>query len=129
MLHGSRLHRSPHRSPHRPAQRQAILFYLCISPWLLGFLFFTLGPVLASLGFSFTRWDLLSPPVFTGLQNYTRMLDDRLFWQSLSVTLRFTLLYVPSELIGGLLLALLMNQGGVRGRDGEVADDPHHGER
>ena len=92
-----------------------MLFYLCISPWLLGFLFFTLGPVAASLGFSFTRWDLLSPPVFIGLRNYARMIDDRLFWQSLSVTLRYTLLYVPSELIGGLLLALLMNQGGVRG--------------
>jgi multiple sugar transport system permease protein len=71
--------------------------------------------VLASLGFSLTRWDLLSPPVFTGLRNYARMVDDRLFWQSLSVTLRYTLLYVPSELVGGLLLALLMNQGGVRG--------------
>ena len=107
MLHGPR--------PRRLARRQAILFYLCISPWLLGFLFFTLGPVTASLGFSFTRWDLLSPPVFTGMQNYARMVDDRLFWQSLSVTLRYTLLYVPSELVGGLLLALLMNQGGVRG--------------
>jgi multiple sugar transport system permease protein len=92
-----------------------MLFYLCLSPWLLGFFLFTLGPVLASLGFSLTRWDLLSPPVFTGLRNYARMVDDRLFWQSLSVTLRYTLLYVPSELVGGLLLALLMNQGGVRG--------------
>jgi hypothetical protein len=43
------------------------------------------------------------------------MLDDPLFWQSLNVTLRYTLLYVPSELVGGLLLALLMNQAGVRG--------------
>lgn len=101
--------------PRRLRHREAMLFYLCLSPWLLGFFLFTLGPVLASLGFSLTRWDLLSPPVFTGLRNYARMVDDRLFWQSLSVTLRYTLLYVPSELVGGLLLALLMNQGGVRG--------------
>ena len=99
----------------RMARREALLFYLCISPWLLGFLLFTLGPVLASLAISFTRWDLLSPAAPVGLRNYGRMLDDPLFWQSLNVTLRFTLLYVPTELVGGLLLALLMNQAGVRG--------------
>jgi multiple sugar transport system permease protein len=101
--------------PYRPARREAILFYLCISPWLLGFALFILGPVLASLGLSFTRWDLLTDPVFAGLRNYARMADDKLFWQSLSVTIRYTLLYVPAELAGGLLLALLMNQKGVRG--------------
>jgi multiple sugar transport system permease protein len=97
------------------ARREAVLFYLCISPWILGFGLFVLGPVLASLGLSFTRWDLLTDPVFTGVRNYQRMAEDKLFWQSLSVTIRYTLLYVPSELAGGLLLALLMNQKGVRG--------------
>ena len=101
--------------PYRPARREAILFYLCISPWLLGFTVFILGPVLSSLGLSFTRWDLLSDPVFIGLRNYARMVDDKLFWQSLGVTIRYTLLYVPAELVGGLLLALLMNQRGARG--------------
>jgi multiple sugar transport system permease protein len=100
---------------NRLARREAITFYLCISPWMLGFLLFILGPVAASLGFSFTRWDLLSPPEPVGLRNYLRMVDDRLFWQSLGVTIRYTLLYVPSELVGGLVLALLMNQIGVRG--------------
>lgn len=103
------------RRPRRLRRREAVLFYLCISPWIAGFLLFTLGPVAASLGLSLTRWDLLSPPVFLGLRNYTRMVEDPLFWQALGVTLRYTLLYVPSELVGGLLLALLMNQTGVRG--------------
>jgi multiple sugar transport system permease protein len=97
------------------AQREALTFYLFISPWLLGLLVFVLGPITASLGFSFTRWDLLSPPVPVGLRNYTHMLDDKLFWQSLSVTIRYTLMYVPTELIGGLCLALLMNQVSVKG--------------
>ena len=70
---------------------------------------------MASLFISFTRWDLLTPPEFVGLRNYQRMVNDRLFWQALSVTLRYTLLYVPSDLIGGLLLALLMNQVSVKG--------------
>jgi multiple sugar transport system permease protein len=103
------------RHPNRLARREAITFYLCISPWIAGFLLFVLGPVAASFALSFTRWDLLSAPVFTGLRNYTHMLTDKLFWQSLSVTVRYTLLYVPTELVGGLCLALLMNQAGVRG--------------
>jgi len=105
---------SRHR-PGRLARREALTFYLCISPWLLGLLIFILGPILASLGISFTRWDLLSPAVPVGLRNYTRMIEDRLFWQSLSVTLRYTLMYVPTELVGGLCLALLMNQVSVKG--------------
>ena len=110
---------SPHPALRKPtsrlARREAITFYLLISPWLLGLLVFVLGPITASLGFSFTRWDMLTPPEPVGLRNYARMLEDRLFWQSLSVTVRYTLMYVPSELIGGLLLALLMNQVSVRG--------------
>ena len=102
-------------SRNRLARREALTFYLLISPWLVGLLLFVLGPIVASLGFSFTRWDMLTPPVPAGLRNYTRMVDDRLFWQSLSVTVRYTLMYVPSELVGGLLLALLMNQVSAKG--------------
>ena len=105
----------PRKSTGRLARRETLTFYLLISPWLLGLLIFVLGPIMASLGISLTRWDMLSPPEPVGLRNYARMLDDRLFWQSLSVTVRYTLLYVPSELIGGLLLALLMNQVSARG--------------
>lgn len=102
-------------SPGWARRREAVTFYLLISPWLVGLLTFTLLPIAVSLGISFTRWDMLSPPELVGLRNYARMLDDRLFWQSLSVTARYTLMYVPTELIGGLLLALLMNQVDARG--------------
>ena len=97
------------------AQREALSFYLCIAPWLLGLVVFVLGPVLYSLGISFQRWDLLSDPRWVGVRNYARMARDPLFWQSLRVTVSYTLLYVPTELAGGLLLAMLMNQRGVRG--------------
>lgn len=103
------------RRSSRAARRETLTFYLLISPWIIGFLWFVLGPLVASLGFSFTRWDLLSRPEPIGLRNYTRLLTDKLFWQSLSVTVRYTLMYVPAELVGGLLLALLMNQVTVRG--------------
>ena len=111
----SRERAAPPPAPRRPrlnlSQREAVLFYLCISPWLIGLLLFVLGPMVASLAISFTRWDLLSPPVFVGLDNYQRMLErDPLFWQSLKVTAVYTLAYIPTDLIGGLFIALLMNQ-------------------
>jgi len=93
------------------ARREALTFYLLISPWLVGLLVFVLGPMIASLFISFTRWDLLSPATFVGLQNYEKMFRrDPLFWQSLKVTAIYTAFYVPIELAGGLMLALLMNQ-------------------
>jgi multiple sugar transport system permease protein len=101
------------RPRHRAslARREALTFYLLISPWLAGFLLFVLGPMVASLFISFTKWDLLSPLKFVGLQNYEKMFTrDPLFWQSLKVTAIYTCVYVPMELAGGLVLALLMNQ-------------------
>lgn len=100
-----------HRRERALARREALAFYLTISPWLIGFLVFVLGPMIASLAISFTRWDLLSPAKFVGLRNYQRMFTrDPLFWQSLKVTMIYTAAYVPTELIGGLAIALLMNQ-------------------
>jgi multiple sugar transport system permease protein len=91
--------------------REAITFYLCIAPWLLGFLFFYLGPMVASFGFSLTRWDLLTPPEFIGLDNYVRMFTrDPLFWKSLKITTIYTVSYVTLDLILALVLALLLNQ-------------------
>lgn len=92
------------------SRREAITFYLCISPWLIGFVAFVLGPMLASFYFSLTNWTLLSPPVWAGLDNYARMATDPLVLQSLKITGLFTLAYVPLDLMGGLALALLMNQ-------------------
>lgn len=109
-MHPRGLIRRLRARPLNSTQRETLTFYLCISPWLIGLLVFVLGPMLASFAISFTRWDLLSPPRFTGMRNYERMLADPLFWQSLKVTVLYTLLYVPTELIGGMALALLMNQ-------------------
>ena len=107
----SKVEKSPRRARLSLKQREVLAFYLCISPWIIGFVLFVLGPMLASLAISTMRWDLLKAPRFIGLDNYERMVrNDPLFWQSLRVTVKYTLLYVPTELIGGLGLALLMNQ-------------------
>jgi multiple sugar transport system permease protein len=92
-------------------QREAVLFYLCISPWLIGFILFYLGPILASFYYSLTEWDLLTSPQFIGLDNYVRLFTrDPLALKSFKVTLVYTLVYVPLDLIFGLALALLLNQ-------------------
>lgn len=89
-------------------RREAIAFYLTISPWLVGFVFFAAGPMLLSLFASFTDWDLLSSPNWVGGANYARMAADPRFWQSLKVTFIYTALYVPLDMIGGMILALLV---------------------
>ncbi|HRF49867.1 MAG TPA: sugar ABC transporter permease [Anaerolineales bacterium] len=88
-------------------RREAVAFYLTISPWLIGLILFTAGPMLISLYVSFTDWDLLTAPTWVGLDNYARLLDDPRLWQSLKVTALYTAAYVPLELAGGLSLALL----------------------
>lgn len=94
--------------------RRAVLvenlwFYLFVAPWIIGFLLFTAGPMLASIWISFTRWDLLSPPQYIGLDNWSQLPHDPLFWQSLKVTSLYTLINVPVLLVAGFGLALLMN--------------------
>ncbi|CAN5405787.1 sugar ABC transporter permease [soil metagenome] len=85
-----------------------------VSPFLLGFLVFTAGPLIASLYFSFTRYDVLNPPVWRGLENYRNMLQDERFTKTLYNSLYFTLLYVPTAIPFALGLALLL-QARVRG--------------
>ena len=97
------------------ARREARDGYLGILPWVIGFLAFTAGPLLASLVLSFTQWDIVRPPRWVGLANYIRMFtDDQLFRTSLRVTFYYVLLSVPLQLIVGLALALLLNSN-VRG--------------
>jgi multiple sugar transport system permease protein len=92
-------------------RREELAFYLFISPWLLGFLALKLGPIIASFALSFTSYDVISTAKLVGLQNYRVALgSDALFWKSLQVTLIFTILSVPANMIAGLLVALLMNQ-------------------
>lgn len=82
------------------------------TPWLLGLLIFVLGPIIASMYLSLTKYDVISAPRFHGFENYKRaFLQDEQFWPSLSRTFRFALFVVPVGTTGSLLLALLLNQG------------------
>lgn len=84
--------------------------YAFISPWLLGFFVFTAIPFLASIYFSFTRYDIVSPPVWVGWANYQKLLfEDPLFWKSLGITFKYALVAVPVGIAAGVALALLLN--------------------
>ena len=89
--------------------------YLFISPWLIGFLVFTLGPFLFSFYLGFTQWELLSPPEWVGLANYQRLLVDEKFRVSLYNTGFYALFHVPGLVILSFLLAVLLNNQ-VKGR-------------
>ena len=90
------------------AQREAAEGFVFISPWIIGFLVFTAGPLIASLVLGFTDWKLIGAARPVGLTNYIAMMNDRLFWQALSVTVRYTLFSVPLGLMLALTVALLM---------------------
>ncbi len=95
----------------RVARTEAIWFYVFISPWLLGFLLFTAGPILASSYLSFTHNDPVNwPPKWVGLANYQLMINDKLFWKSLQVTAYYTALEVPLSILLAIIIGLLLNQ-------------------
>lgn len=105
------------RKTEKPAVRKSILkrkeariFYLLISPWLIHLIVLDAGPMLASLYFSFTEWNMLTSPEWIGLHNYAFALtEDPLFWKSLFITFGFAFVSVPLNLVVGLALALLLN--------------------
>ncbi len=83
---------------------------LCVSPWLLGFIVFGGGPMLFSIIISFTRYDILNRPIFTGFENYVVMFtEDSKFWPALGNT-AFMLIAVPVGMAVSLGVAILLNQ-------------------
>lgn len=99
------------------ARREARVGLLFLSPWIIGFLVFTLIPLVASLGFSFTNLTLTQeePLKFTW-ENYQTLVEDSQVWSSLMVTVKYALLALPIGLIVPIGLALLINSKYLRGR-------------
>jgi multiple sugar transport system permease protein len=100
----------PRRAKLRLRTREAIAGYLFISPWVVGFIIFVLGAMIASLVISLFDTNLLNRTEFIGLENYQTAFADKLFWKSLSVTSYYTFTVVPLQTIAALLMALLLNQ-------------------
>jgi pectin-derived oligosaccharide transport system permease protein len=87
--------------------------YAFISPWLFGFFAFTIIPIIASLFYSFTDYDILDSPVYVGLENFRTMLGDGLFWKALQVTFMYAMFSVPLRLAFALFIAMLLSRKAV----------------
>ncbi|HEX5691173.1 MAG TPA: sugar ABC transporter permease [Roseiflexaceae bacterium] len=91
-------------------RREAIAGFLFVSPWIISLLVFAAYPVLAAVYLSFTNYNILEPPTWVGMKNYTEILTaDNAFWQSVRNTLYYALISVPLRLALGLGLAVILN--------------------
>jgi len=98
------------RRMSRYVLQEHIAGWLMASPWIIGFLVFTIGPMLASVYLAFTDYDILKAPRWVGTANFERMLfADARFWKALQVTTVYAILSVPLHLVFGLAIALLLN--------------------
>jgi len=83
--------------------------YAFLSPWLLGFVLLTAGPMLASLYLAFTNYNLFAPPQWIGLENFQRLFHDPNYAQAWKVTLTYVVLGTPIKLLAALAVAMLLN--------------------
>ena len=99
------------------ARREARWGLLFLSPWIVGFLAFTLIPMIVSLVFTFTNVNLdqEAPLQFVGLKNYAQLFADQQTWDSLAVTIRFALFNLPIAITLPFILAVVMNSPLLRG--------------
>jgi len=85
------------------------LGFLFILPYLLGLVMFKLFPFATSFCLSFTEYEIITPPLYIGVENYTEMFRDSLFWKSMGTTILFVLLSVPARLVFALFIAHVLN--------------------
>lgn len=92
------------------SQKKKWLPYLLVSPYLIFVVVFVVFPVLFCFFLTFNKWNIISPMKFIGVDNYSRLFHDRLFWKAIGNTLKFLLLHIPLQLVVSLFLAYLLNQ-------------------
>ena len=90
-------------------KKENLRFLLWISPWLFGFVFLSLIPILGSLYVSFTEWKIVSAPKWVGLENYLGLLTDEVFLKSLKVTFTYCGMTIPITILLSWGVAMLLN--------------------
>ncbi|MEV8543856.1 sugar ABC transporter permease [Streptomyces sp. NPDC051572] len=94
----------------RRGRRENLAGYLFMSPWIAGFLLLTAGPMVASLYFAFTDYNLFDSPKWIGFDNFTRMFDDPRWQKSVEVTAKYVVIGTPLKLLLALGVAMLLAQ-------------------
>ena len=91
-------------------KRRALEGYLFVLPWIVGVFVFFLYPMGYAVYISFTNWRVTGISPWVGLRNYTILFHDPLFFHSLKLTTRYTVISVPLQLFVGFMMAYLLNQ-------------------
>jgi multiple sugar transport system permease protein len=99
--------RGTDRPPGRGDLGMALIFIL---PALIGFLVFYVYPFIRGFYFSLTRYNLLGTPHFIGLDNFTKLFQDKLFWNALWVTLEYVLINIVLQTVLAVAIAVLMHR-------------------
>jgi multiple sugar transport system permease protein len=94
----------------RSRNRNGLLPYLIVSPYLVHLLLFVVFPVVFSVVLTFHKWNIISPMEYVGLDNFRRLVQDRLFWKAILNTLQFLLVHIPLQIVAALALAYFLNQ-------------------
>jgi multiple sugar transport system permease protein len=90
-------------------RKNGLIGFAFASPWIIGFLLFTLYPIGASLYYGFTDFNVFQAPHFVGMDNYKVLMQDDLFWKSVRNTLYLTAVSTPINLVFSMIAALLLN--------------------
>ncbi len=92
-------------------QREALWGYFFVAPWIIGFILFSLGPIVATIYLSMTNYDVVSSPTWVGLDNFTRMFSrDREYMKAIWVTIEYSIIRVPLCILVALVFAMLINK-------------------
>lgn len=91
-------------------RKKKILPYFMVSPYLFHLLAFTTFPVIFSLFLTFFKWNIIGPMEWTGLGNWERIFNDRLFWKAILNTFKFLIIHIPLQIVVALLLAEVLNR-------------------
>ncbi|MEU4656295.1 sugar ABC transporter permease [Streptomyces sp. NPDC023723] len=94
----------------RGRRRENLAGYLFMSPWIAGFVLLTAGPMIASLYYAFTSYNLFTPPQWVGLDNFTTMFQDPRWQKAVEVTLKYVVVATPLKLLLALGVAMLLAQ-------------------
>ncbi len=106
--------RAPRKRGGGPLSSERKWAWLFLAPTLIGLAVLSAGPILATLGISLTSWDLLTPPTFNGLDNFSDLANDHRFWVALRNTIFYTVVSVPLGMAAALAIAMGLNQA-IRG--------------
>jgi multiple sugar transport system permease protein len=94
----------------KPLGKERFWLLLLLAPTLIGLILGAFGSILATIVLSFMRWDLLSKPVWAGLENYTALITNEKFSIALTNTIKFSAMYVPGVVIISMFVAILLNR-------------------